>query len=66
MKPEIHLKTIFSNTQHFAVYVSCMPSRRLRRLDTPLIQSDEMAGIVCAIFGGVSAAILYMQSLEIK
>ena len=37
VKPEINLKTIFSNTQHFAVYVRCMPSRRLWRLDTPLV-----------------------------
>ena len=37
VKPEINLKTILSNTQHFAVYVRCMPSRRLRRLDTPLV-----------------------------
>ncbi len=33
--------SIFSNIQHYAVYVStigsCMPSRRLRRLDAPLI-----------------------------
>ncbi len=34
------LCAIFSNVLHFAVYTtnngSCMPSRRLRRLDTPL------------------------------
>ena len=32
-----NLNSIFSNTQHFAVYVRCMPSRRLRRLDAPLV-----------------------------
>ena len=41
VKPEINLKTIFSNTQHFAVYIRCMPSRRLLRLDTPLVQSSD-------------------------
>ncbi len=39
--------SIFSNIQHFAVYVStfgsCMPSRRLRRLDAPLVI------IICSI-----------------
>ena len=40
MKPEINLKTIFSNTQHFAVYVRCMPSRCLRRLNMPLILNN--------------------------
>ncbi len=33
--------SIFSNIQHYAVYVStigsCMPSHRLRRLDAPLL-----------------------------
>ena len=32
--PEINLKTIFSNTQHFAVYV---PSHRFQRLNAPLV-----------------------------
>ncbi len=35
--------SIFSNIQHYAVYAStigsCMPSRRLRRLDAPLLIS---------------------------
>ncbi len=35
--------SIFRNFQHYAVYVStigsCMPSRRLRRLDAPLVES---------------------------
>ncbi len=34
--------SIFSNIQHYAVYVStigsCMPSRHLRRVDTPLTE----------------------------
>ena len=42
VKTEINLKTIFSNTQHFAVYVRCMPSRRLRQLDMPLIVSNGL------------------------
>ncbi len=37
----VHNYTILSNTQHYAVCVrtigSCMPSRRLRRLDAPLV-----------------------------
>ncbi len=37
----------FSNIQHYAVYVStigsCMPSRRLRRLDAPLVRSSKHA-----------------------
>ncbi len=36
-----HVGAIFSNVLHFAFYTtnngSCMPSRRLRRLDTPLV-----------------------------
>ena len=32
--PEIHLKSIFSNTQHFTVYVCCMSSCGPRRLNT--------------------------------
>ena len=36
LKPEINLKTVFSNTQHFATCVRCMPSRCLQWLDTPL------------------------------
>ena len=42
VKLEINLKTIFSNTQHFAVYVRCMPSRRLLRLDTPLAKTTPI------------------------
>ena len=43
-----HVGAIFSNVLHFAVYTtnngSCMPSRRLRRLDTPfLIMSLNMS-----------------------
>ncbi len=38
---KVHVGAIFSNVLHFTVYTtnngSCMPSRRLRRLDTPLI-----------------------------
>ena len=34
---EIHLKAVFSNTQHFAVYVCCMPSHRLQWLDAHLV-----------------------------
>ena len=30
-------KLYFSNTQHFALYISCMPSRRLWWLDAPLM-----------------------------
>ena len=31
------LESIFSNISEFAVYVRCMPSRRFRRLDKPLL-----------------------------
>ena len=44
--PGINLNSMFSNTQHFAVYTctigSCMPSRRLRRLDAPLVQQVQL------------------------
>ncbi len=32
-----NLKSKFSNIQHYAVYMCCMPSRRLWRLDAPLL-----------------------------
>ncbi len=45
--------SIFSNIQHYAVYVrtigSCMPSRRLRRLDAPLILLQTLNGHVLLI-----------------
>ena len=34
---EVHLKAIFSSTQHFAVYVCCMPFCHLWWLDVPLV-----------------------------
>ena len=37
VKQEINMKTIFINTRHFAVYVCCMPSRRLWWLNRPLV-----------------------------
>ena len=34
---EIHLKAIFSNNQHFALYVRCIPSHHLCQLNMPLV-----------------------------
>ncbi len=41
-----HVGIIYSNVLHFAVYTtnngSCMPSRCLRRLDTPLMRIKRL------------------------
>ena len=45
----VNWNSIFSNTQHFAVYERHMPSRRLRRLDAPLILLITPYLLLCMI-----------------